>query len=224
MSGEGLGAYGEKPLASIATAPTIKTAQLIPLGRGLPFPSGLPFPGSQPPSIPMPPAAWLKGISAVLQMYPRINAGGGLAALLGGTILNQKKSPGSGKANGPSSRDDDDEPEFDWEQAMEANRKRIAAAAKERGKAFSGNRNRTGYDLKDYCDDRLEDEMRECYKRWSQGEMAHASFLNACIEFVRERRNKCRNGDLDPGGFDEWNLEREEVYNRDFLSRKPSSD
>lgn len=232
MSGGGLGAYGEKPLASIATVPTIKTAQLVLPGGRLPFPSI----GSSPPHpIPMPPIpfAW-KVIGGVAHMLPRVASGlagrgddGGTAGSPGGaTILDQRKSPGSGsrKNGASSSRDDDDEPEFDPDKAIEDNRKRIAAAARERGKAFSGNRNRTGYDLRDYCDDRLEDEMRECYKRWSQGEMAEESFLNACIEFARERRNKCRKGDLDPEGFDEWNLEREEVYNRDFLSRKPSSD
>ena len=139
MSG-GLGAYGEKPFASIATAPTIKTAQLVLPGRGLPFPPG-PFPGSPPPQIPMPPIpfAW-KAIGGIAQMLPRLALGldgrgddGAAGSLGGATILDQRKSPGWGsRKNGASSSSDDDyEPIFD----IEANRKRIAAAALERGKA-----------------------------------------------------------------------------------------
>jgi hypothetical protein len=155
---------------------------------------------------------------------------GGAAALLGGaTILNQMKTPapGSRKGGGPNGRDEEDDPapsdDPEWfNNVMKENRRRIAAAAREHAKAVSRNKTSAGYDPGDYCSDRHKMENDNCRSRYQ--DYAHPGYRLGCEQRASVRRDKCSEGDLNPKGLNEWGLDDEETFHRDFLSRKPLSD
>jgi hypothetical protein len=137
----------------------------------------------------------------------------------GATILNAKKrpAPGNKPASTPTGKVSDDEDEvFDPDEAMAAYRRGVAARAAERADTFSG-----AYDPKNYCDERYQDEERECYKRTH--EYADMSFRNGCIEAAQARRNQCiaNGGRPLPGERKKWTPEEGEVFHRDFLRRLP---
>lgn len=136
--------------------------------------------------------------------------GGGGALLGGAAILNQNKRPVPSKKPASTSEDDDDI-EVDPDVWLRRYKEQVAARARERDRAARKAMAAPGADPGNFCTNRYNDEIKNCYKR--SHEYPHWDFLQACLDRAADRLGSCsKKGEPAPDEPAEWGPEEEEVF------------